>query len=102
MDMQQVKERACHLAAMRGYALFSRGRQIYAVLPEGKTILICGSRHPCIDLWLKAYQNIHAEPYPKYRLVTPNKTYVADTWYGLCWNLLRNNHVVQITGKVPV
>lgn len=98
MDQQHAKERACYLAALRGFALFSRGHQVYSVTPDGRTRLVCGSRS-YLDVWGKAHQVMVAEservaPSPRmYRVATPHGVFEATTWWGLLWQWFRNRQI---------
>lgn len=94
MDRQQAKERACSLAYTRGFSLFQRGHQIFAVRPDGHVVLVCGSKSTAV-LWVKAYQILlHDTTFaPKteamYRIITPYGLYEASSWYLLLWKWFR-------------
>lgn len=99
MDAQHAKERACILAAMRGFALFSRNHQVFAVGGDGRPRLVCGSRAP-VNLWPRVYQVLlHEEealrvwPRTTFRLAAPSGAYEASSWLRLLWNWLWGRRV---------
>jgi hypothetical protein len=89
MDTQRAKELACGIAIRYGMALFSRGHSIYAVYPDGHTVLICGSQ-VLSNLWVKTV-NIMLQSeqsfktIPAYRIQTPSGIYEASSWWLLLW-----------------
>jgi hypothetical protein len=91
---QHAKERACYVAAVRGFALFTRGKLVYSAHPDGTHRLVCGSRSYS-DVWSKTLRVLSkceeflARSSHTYRLVTPSGMYASATWWGLVWNWLR-------------
>jgi len=95
MDIQRAKEKASVLAARRGMSLFTRGHQVFGVMADGQTRILCGSR-VMGELWPRALSVLQRERELQstgvFRLVSPEGLFIADSmpsllfrwWMGKC------------------
>lgn len=94
MDQQAWKERASHLAARRGMALYSRGHHIYGTYGDGTQVMVCGSQS-LQDIWVKACGVLQHDregrlaKLPRYTLMTPIGVFEAGSPWALLWSWLR-------------